>query len=119
VRVGVQLGPLGTAATYRPIVPAPGDYDGDIGGMMIGRGNRNTRRKPALVPHWPPQTPHACQDANPGRRGGKPATNCFSYGTAMDDSNLIGQDEEMVVVEFKVRPRYLLGETEKLCKPSG
>jgi hypothetical protein len=28
----VQLGPLGTAATNRPIVPAPGDYDdGEIG----------------------------------------------------------------------------------------
>jgi hypothetical protein len=24
---GVQLGPLGTPATNRPIVPAPGDYD--------------------------------------------------------------------------------------------
>jgi hypothetical protein len=37
---GVQLGPLGTAATSRPIVPAPGDYDdGEIGGTMIGRGN--------------------------------------------------------------------------------
>jgi hypothetical protein len=24
---GVQLGPLGTEATNRPIVPAPGDYD--------------------------------------------------------------------------------------------
>jgi hypothetical protein len=35
---GVQLGPLGTAATNRPIVPTPGDYDdGEIGGM-IGRG---------------------------------------------------------------------------------
>jgi hypothetical protein len=31
------LGPLDTAATKRPIVPAPGDYDdGEIGGM-IGR----------------------------------------------------------------------------------
>jgi hypothetical protein len=38
VRGGVQLGPLGTAATSRPIVPAPGDYDdGEIGGMMIGK----------------------------------------------------------------------------------
>jgi hypothetical protein len=37
---GVQLGPLGSAATNRPIVPAPGDYDdGEIGGMMIGNGN--------------------------------------------------------------------------------
>jgi hypothetical protein len=33
---GVQLGPLGTAATIRPIVPAPADYDdGEIGGKMI------------------------------------------------------------------------------------
>jgi hypothetical protein len=58
---GVQLGPLGTAATNRPIVPAPGDYvDGDICGM-IGKGNRSTRRKPAPVPLCPPQTPHAAQ----------------------------------------------------------
>jgi hypothetical protein len=56
---GVQLGPLSTAATNRPIVPAPGDYDdGEIGGM-IGKGNRSTRRKPAPVPLCPPQTPHA------------------------------------------------------------
>jgi hypothetical protein len=51
---GVQLGPLGTAATNRPIVPAPGDYDdGEIGGM-IGRVNRSTLRKPAPVPLCPP-----------------------------------------------------------------
>jgi hypothetical protein len=58
---GVQLGPLGTAASNRPIVPAPGDYDdGEIGGM-IGRGNRIPRRKPAPVPLCPPQTPHAAR----------------------------------------------------------
>jgi hypothetical protein len=58
---GVQLGPLGTAATNRPIVPAPVDYDdGEIGGM-IGRGNRSTWRKPALVPLCPPQAPHAAR----------------------------------------------------------
>jgi hypothetical protein len=58
---GVQLGPLGKAATNRPIVPAPGDYDdGEIGGK-IGRGNRSTRRKPAPVPLCPPQTPHAAR----------------------------------------------------------
>jgi hypothetical protein len=40
LRGGVQLGPLDTEATNRPIVSAPGDYDdGEIGGMMIGRGN--------------------------------------------------------------------------------
>jgi hypothetical protein len=66
------LGQLGTAATNRLIVPAPGDYDdGEIGGM-IGKGNRSTRRKPVPVPLCPPQTSHACPDANPGRRGGKP-----------------------------------------------
>jgi hypothetical protein len=65
------LGPLGTAATDRPTMLAPGDYDdGEIGGMIIGRGNRSTRRKPAPVPLCPPQTPHACPDANPSRRGG-------------------------------------------------
>jgi hypothetical protein len=58
---GVQLGPLSTAATNRPIVPAPGDYDdGEIGGM-IGRGNRSTRRKPSPVPLCPPQTTHAAR----------------------------------------------------------
>jgi hypothetical protein len=51
---GVQLRPLGTAATNTPIVPAPGDYDdGEIGGM-IGRGNRISRRKSAPVPLCPP-----------------------------------------------------------------
>jgi hypothetical protein len=60
VRSGVQLGPLGTAATNRPIVPASGDYNGEIGGMM-GRGNRSTRSKPAPMPLCPPQTPHVAQ----------------------------------------------------------
>jgi hypothetical protein len=58
---GVQLRPLGTAATNRPIVPAPGDYDdGEIGGM-IGKENRSTRRKPAPVLLCPSQTPHAAR----------------------------------------------------------
>jgi hypothetical protein len=56
---GFQLGSLGTAATKRPIVLAPDDYDdGEFGGI-IGRGTRSTRRKPAPVPLCPPQTPHA------------------------------------------------------------
>jgi hypothetical protein len=61
---GVQLGPLSTTTTNRPIVPAPDDYDdGEIGGM-IERGNRITRRKPAPVPLCPPQTPHAARMRN-------------------------------------------------------
>jgi hypothetical protein len=67
VGVGIQLGPLGTAATNRPIVPTPGDYDdGEFGEMMIGRGNRSTRRKPDPVPLCLPEIPHAL----PGRESG-------------------------------------------------
>jgi hypothetical protein len=66
---GVQLGPLSTEATDRPIVPARGDYDdGEICGMMIGRGNRSTRKTPGPVPLCPPQTSHAL----PGREPGPP-----------------------------------------------
>jgi hypothetical protein len=56
------LGPLGTAATNRPIVPASVDYDDvEIAGMMIGRGNRSTTRKSAPVPLSQPQTPHTAR----------------------------------------------------------
>jgi hypothetical protein len=52
------LGPLGTSATDWPIVPAPGDYDGEeSGGMKIGRGNPTTRGKPAPAPLCLPQIP--------------------------------------------------------------
>jgi hypothetical protein len=58
---GGILGPLDTAATNWPIVPAPRDYDdGEIGGM-IGKGNRSTLSKPAPVPLCPPHTPHAAR----------------------------------------------------------
>jgi hypothetical protein len=59
---GVQFGPLGTATTNRPIVSAPGDYnDGEIDEIMIGKGNRITRTKPAPVRLRPPQTPDAAR----------------------------------------------------------
>jgi hypothetical protein len=36
----------------------PGDYyDGEFGGIKIGRGNRSTRRKPVPAPLYPPQIP--------------------------------------------------------------
>jgi hypothetical protein len=48
-------------------VPAPGDYDdGEIGGMMIGKGTRSTRRHPAPVPLCPPQTTHVLPGPEPG-----------------------------------------------------
>jgi hypothetical protein len=53
------LGPLINAATNRPNLLAPGDYDdGEIGGIF-GRGNRSSQRKATPVPLCPPQTPHA------------------------------------------------------------
>jgi hypothetical protein len=70
----VQLDPLGTSATNWPIVPAPGDYlDGEFGGMMIGKGNRSTWKKNLLQYHFVHHKSHMTW--NPGRRGGKPATN--------------------------------------------
>jgi hypothetical protein len=51
-------GTLDTAATtgllYQPRMISDDDC-GEIGGMMIGRGNRSTRRKPAPAPLCSPQ----------------------------------------------------------------
>jgi hypothetical protein len=69
-----------------PIVPAPGDCEeGEVDGMnSFGRGNRNTRKKPAPTPICPYKSHLPDPGANPGRRGGKPATNHFSYCAALD-----------------------------------
>jgi hypothetical protein len=57
---------------------------GAVGGMKIGKGNWSTRRKPAPAPLCPPQIPlDQTPRSNPGRRGGKPATNRLSYGAAL------------------------------------
>jgi hypothetical protein len=85
---GIQLGPLGTAATNRHIVSAPGDYDnGEIGGM-IGRGNRSCRKKTCRSAALSTTNPTCCPEANPGRPGGKPASNRLSYGTAFSTAKL-------------------------------
>jgi hypothetical protein len=63
------MGSLGTAATNRPIMPAPGDYDdGEIGGMMIGRGNQRTLRKRVTIPLLSTTNPTCL----PGREPGPP-----------------------------------------------
>jgi hypothetical protein len=61
VEGGVQLGPLGTMATNRPIVPAPGDYDYEEIGGMIRRENESARRKPVPGQLCPPQTTYAAR----------------------------------------------------------
>jgi hypothetical protein len=45
-----------TGLVYRPRMID--DECGAFGGMRIGRGKRNTRRKPIPVPLCPPQIPH-------------------------------------------------------------
>jgi hypothetical protein len=56
---GVRLNPLGTAVTIDLLhQPQMIDDCGAIRGMKVGRGNQNTRRKPAPVPLCPLQIPH-------------------------------------------------------------
>jgi hypothetical protein len=62
---GIQLDPIGTEATNRRILPAPGDYDDGEIDEMIGRRNRSTRRKPAPMQLCLPQTPHAVRTRTP------------------------------------------------------
>jgi hypothetical protein len=54
------VSPLGTPATIWPVVPSALDDGDECGAVigMIGKGNRNTWRKPAPVPFGPPQIPH-------------------------------------------------------------
>jgi hypothetical protein len=81
---------LGGGVQTWPIVPAPGDCeDGEFGGMNW-QGNPKYSEKTCPVanlsttnPTWPDP------GSNPGRRGGKPATNRLSYGAASDKSMLI------------------------------
>jgi hypothetical protein len=74
------MGPLGISAINWPIVPATNDNKNEeFGGIMIGRGNRNTRRKPAAVPLCPPQIPHDLTGREPGDRdlNDNPTGLCF------------------------------------------
>jgi hypothetical protein len=57
------------------------DYERAAVGIIVGRGNRSTQRKPDPVPLCPTQIPHNLTRAGTqGRRSGKPATNRLSYG---------------------------------------
>jgi hypothetical protein len=82
----MRLSPLGTQATNWPIVPAPDDR----WWLWSSRWNENWQGKPnysektcpsatwsTTNPTWPEL------GSNPGRRGGKSATNRLSYGTAI------------------------------------
>jgi hypothetical protein len=79
------LGPLGTAATKRPIMPAPGDYDDGKNDAMMDDWQGKPKYSEKTCPSAALSTtnPTCCPDANPGRRCRKPATNRLSYGTAL------------------------------------
>jgi hypothetical protein len=106
------MGPLGTAATNWRIVPAPGDYDdGEFGGMKVGRNPKYSEKTyhsatlSTTNPTWPDP------GSNPGRRGGKPATNRLSYGVAWTLEKLLsckGVDIEHgeEVSDFSTREIY-------------
>jgi hypothetical protein len=69
---GVHIGcKRGTAAMYWPTVPVPGDCeDGEVGGMKCGWQGK------------PKYLEKTCTSAILCH-GGKPATNCLSYGAAL------------------------------------
>jgi hypothetical protein len=48
-----------TTAINTTIIPAPGNYDAEIGGMMIDRETEVLGKKPFPVLLCPPQTPPA------------------------------------------------------------
>jgi hypothetical protein len=54
--------------------------------------------KPAPVPLYPPQTPHACPDAKPGRRGGKPASNRWATARPLMQSLVFSGAKELYEV---------------------
>jgi hypothetical protein len=83
----VRLSPLGTSATNWPVVPAPDDR----WWVWSSRWNENWQGKPKYSEKTYPSailstTNPTWHDlgSNSGRRGGKPATNRLSYGTAFD-----------------------------------
>jgi hypothetical protein len=82
----------GDQLVARTLLSAPGDCDddGEVGGMNgFGRGDRSTGEN---LPrrHFVHHKFHLPDPGvNPGRRGGKPATNRFSYGAASDTIRVI------------------------------
>jgi hypothetical protein len=79
---GFLLGPLGTAATNgllcqpRVIMMMEKSVEWLARETEVLEGNLSQCRLSTTHPT-------CCPDANPGRRGGKPATNRLSYGTAL------------------------------------
>jgi hypothetical protein len=69
---------------YWPIVPARDDcVDGEVVEMVLA-GETEVLGEKLPRRHFVQHKSHFLDPgANPGRRGGKPATNCLSYGAAL------------------------------------
>jgi hypothetical protein len=87
---GVRLSPRGTSATNWPIVPAPYDR---WRWVWSSRWNENWQRKLKYFEKTCPSATLSTTNptrpdlgSNPSRRGGKPATNRLSYGTAIQNT---------------------------------
>jgi hypothetical protein len=88
-----KLGPLGTTAIYWPIVPAPGDCDGEFGGMndMTNFPLLNTPRRRRewdnIAPSESSKAPSQPIGWNPGREQGKIITNNSKTQISEPNSN--------------------------------
>jgi hypothetical protein len=94
---GVRLSPLGTSATNWPIVPAPDDR----WWVWSNWWTENWQGKPKYSEKTYPSATSPTTDltwpdlgSNLGRRGGKPATNSLSYGTALPFTLLINSMQQ-------------------------
>jgi hypothetical protein len=70
-----------------PIVPAPGDYDDGENRWNDWQGKPKYSEKTCPSAALSTTNPTCCPYANPGRRGGKPASNRLSYGTTSTACN--------------------------------
>jgi hypothetical protein len=103
VRGGVQLDPLGTTVTSRPIVPAPGWLWWWRNWWNDWQGKQKYSEKTCHTTALSTISPTCCPGANPGRCRGKPATNRLSYGTAKD---LFTLGETLIYTWFLVQNKF-------------